>query len=167
MSLDRCFASVLKYEGGYINHPNDPGGETKYGVSKRQYPYLDIKNLTESHAKEIFKADYWAKIKGDKLPFEVALVMSHIAFMSGPSKAVRILQQSLCLSSVDGILGPQTLSEVKLYLDDRTPAQLARVMLNDYEDYLEGLAENNSRYASFITGWRNRLEGIAREVDAG
>jgi len=57
-NFERCIAFVLRHEGGYVNDPRDPGGETKYGISKRAYPGLDIKNLTEEQAKEIYRQDY-------------------------------------------------------------------------------------------------------------
>jgi hypothetical protein len=59
--FERAVAFVLRHEGGYVNDPRDPGGETKYGISKRAYPRLDIKGLTEADAKEIYRRDYWEK----------------------------------------------------------------------------------------------------------
>ena len=61
----RAVKEVLKIEGGYVNNPNDRGGETKYGISKRAYPNVDIKNLTLDKAKQIYYNDYWYNIKLD------------------------------------------------------------------------------------------------------
>ena len=63
-----CIEVVLKSEGGYVNDPHDPGGETNFGISKRAYPSVDIKHLTKEGAIAIYKKDYWDKIKGDDLP---------------------------------------------------------------------------------------------------
>jgi len=59
---------VLKREGGYVDDPTDRGGETKYGISKRSYPQLDIKNLTLEQALEIYRKDYWKPSRVEKLP---------------------------------------------------------------------------------------------------
>ena len=58
--------NVIKHEGGYVNDPSDPGGETKYGISKKAYPKVDIKNLTLDDAIEIYKDDYWLPAKVDR-----------------------------------------------------------------------------------------------------
>ena len=74
MKFDDAIGIVLKHEGGYVNDKNDPGGETRYGISKRAYPDLDIKNLTISQATEIYKKDYWVKGKCDKVPPKLRLI---------------------------------------------------------------------------------------------
>ena len=62
-SFDEIIEVVLHHEGGYVNDPKDPGGETNYGISKRAYPDVDIKNLTEDGAKDIYRRDYWEKYR--------------------------------------------------------------------------------------------------------
>ena len=62
-------------EGGYANDPNDPGGETNYGISKRSYPDLDIKNLSLSNAISIYKRDYWDANSLDTVPLPLCIVM--------------------------------------------------------------------------------------------
>ena len=66
MTFDILVKKVLKHEGGYVNDPSDPGGETKYGISKRAFPDLDIKNLTEEQAILIYYDEYWLDAKVDK-----------------------------------------------------------------------------------------------------
>ncbi len=65
--FEKAVAVVLRHEGGYVNDPDDPGGETNYGISKRAYPHLDIARLTVEQAKAIYRADYWERIAGDSL----------------------------------------------------------------------------------------------------
>ena len=72
MSFETVVHMVLEHEGGYVNHPSDPGGETKYGISKRAYPDVDIAELTKDDAADLYKRDYWDRIKGDDLPAGVA-----------------------------------------------------------------------------------------------
>lgn len=80
---------VLKHEGGYVNDPDDPGGETKYGISKRAYPNEDIKNLTRERAEFLYKRDYW-DIPGfdlDNFPQDVAVVLFNVAVNMGVGRA--------------------------------------------------------------------------------
>ena len=74
---------VLKWEGGYSNDPNDPGGETKFGISKRSYPNLDIKNLTLKQAKEIYFQNYWLKAGCDKLTSPLDIIVFDTAVNMG------------------------------------------------------------------------------------
>ena len=82
---------VLKWEGGYSNDPNDPGGETKFGISKRSYPNLDIKNLTVKQAKEIYFQNYWLKAGCDKLTSPLDIIVFDTAVNMGVSRAKEFL----------------------------------------------------------------------------
>ena len=92
MDFDMAFDRLMGHEGGYVNDPQDPGGETKWGVSKRSYPNLDIKNLTKEQAKKIFRKDFWDKVQGDKLYDGVAWQLADFAYHSGPARAVAVYQ---------------------------------------------------------------------------
>lgn len=105
MNFDNAFDRLMGHEDGYVNDPNDPGGETKWGVSKRSYPDLDIKNLTRDDAKVIFRRDFWDRIHAEKLPDGVAWQASDFAYHSGPETAVRYLQRALGVAD-DGYWGP-------------------------------------------------------------
>lgn len=72
MNFDEAFERTLGHEDGYVDDPRDPGGETKWGISKRSYPHLDIKNLTQDQAKGIYRTDFWNRINADRLPDGVA-----------------------------------------------------------------------------------------------
>jgi lysozyme family protein len=85
---------IIKAEGGYVNNPNDPGGETKYGISKKSYPNCDIAGLSESKAREIYKKDYWEKIKGDYLPFPIDMCAMDFAVNAGVSASETMLMNS-------------------------------------------------------------------------
>lgn len=90
----RAMVFVARWEGGYVNDPNDPGGETKYGISKRSYPQLDIANLTEAEAKAIYERDYWQASGADGLPWPLSLVVFDSAVNAGVAKARGWLQTS-------------------------------------------------------------------------
>ena len=89
--FEKAIKFVLKWEGGYSNDPNDPGGETKYGISKRSYPELDISKLTLKQAKEIYYQNYWLKSGCDELPFPFNIVVFDTAVNMGRHRAMEFL----------------------------------------------------------------------------
>jgi lysozyme family protein len=105
MTFHQMFVRLIDVEGGYVNDPNDPGGETKYGISKRSYPTLDIKNLTLDDAEAIYLRDFWTRIAADKLPSSVAFQVFDFAVNSGIETAVRKLQAAIDVAD-DGYWGP-------------------------------------------------------------
>jgi lysozyme family protein len=109
MKFEQAVEIILKHEGGEVNDPKDPGGHTKYGISKRAYPHLDIASLTVDDAKAIYFADYWEPLKMMLLPRRVRLCLFDCAVNQGLSRAIRILQAA-CGASQDGVLGPKTIA---------------------------------------------------------
>ena len=90
-NFDEALKFVLKWEGGYSNDPNDPGGETKYGISKRSYPELDISKLTLKQAKKIYYENYWLKTGCDELPYPFNIVVFDTAVNMGRRRALEFL----------------------------------------------------------------------------
>ncbi len=88
-NFDAALEFVLKWEGGYVNDPDDPGGETRYGISKRAYPHLDIANLNRSAARAIYLRDYWQVSGCDDLPAAAAVAVFDFAVNAGPERAKR------------------------------------------------------------------------------
>jgi lysozyme family protein len=91
--FDRAFRFLIGEEGGYVNDPADPGGETKFGISKRAYPHIDIKTLTLEQAKTIYRRDYWAPLQLDVRPWGPALCLFDCAVNQGVSRARALLAQ--------------------------------------------------------------------------
>ena len=106
--FDKCVAHILKAEGGYVNDPLDPGGETKYGISKRAYPEVDIASLTLDQAKAIYERDYWNPVQGDDVSWPLCLFVFDSAVNQGTHAAILMMQKALGTND-DGILGPETL----------------------------------------------------------
>lgn len=106
---EQAIKFVLDREGGYTLDPNDLGGETNFGISKRAYPNLDIKNLTIDQAKEIYKRDYWQACKCDELPSHLSIAVFDAAVNQGVGTSIRMLQSALDVVA-DGIIGDQTIS---------------------------------------------------------
>lgn len=109
MTFSDIFERVVGHEAGYVDDKNDPGGETKWGISKRSYPDIDIKNLTRDDAKTIYQHDFWSRINGDRLierGFDgVAFQLMDFALNSGIETAVRYLQRAVAVAD-DGHWGP-------------------------------------------------------------
>lgn len=110
--FDRCIGVILAEEGGMANLRRDPGGLTKYGISQRAYPHLDIAALTLEDAKAIYRRDYWQPIRGDALPVGLNLLVLDCAINQGVVTAVKLLQEA-ARSPVDGVLGTQTLEATR------------------------------------------------------
>lgn len=148
MNFDSAFEKVLGHEGGYVNHPLDPGTETKFGISKRTYPYEDIKNLTLVRAKDIYRKDFWDKAKCDKMPPAVAYAVFDAAVNSGISQSIKWLQRALGVTA-DGVVGPQTLTAITWA---NSEALLAR-FLGHRLAFMTDLVT----WPSFGKGWSRRI----------
>jgi len=106
--FDRAIDLILAEEGGYVIDPLDPGGETKYGISKRAYPEINIGSLTLDQAKTIYMRDYWEPCKCDSLPWPLSLFVFDAAVNQGTDAAIKMLQHTL-QTNQDGIIGSVTL----------------------------------------------------------
>lgn len=111
-AFEKAVALILKHEGGYVNDPRDPGGETNFGISKRAYPNEDIRALTVDRAKALYHRDYWQAVRGDDLPPALALPTFDMAVNAGTGTAIKLLQRTLGVTA-DGVLGPVTLAKAQ------------------------------------------------------
>lgn len=107
MNFDEAFEIIIGHEGGYVHDYRDPGGETKFGISKRAYPNLNIKDLTLDEAKLIYLADYWGEVEGDLLPEPARLMVFDCAVNCGVATSKKLLQRAVGVKD-DGIIGPKT-----------------------------------------------------------
>ena len=111
MTFDEAFNRLMGSEGGYVNHPEDPGGETKWGISKRSYPDLNIKELTRYDAKKIYLKDFWNRVHADEMYDGVAFQAFDFAVNSGIETSVRKLQRAIGVAD-DGYWGPITQARI-------------------------------------------------------
>lgn len=143
---------VLAEEGGYVNNPNDPGGETNFGISKRKFPDVDIKNLTRDGAAAIYRTHYWVEFRCGELPLGLDFAMFDAAVQHLPETAVGLIQRAVRVPA-DGKLGPMTIAAAQ-----RVPRDQA---LNWYLAYRAGLYTDliiaDSKKAVFRDGWFRRL----------
>ena len=103
---------VLGHEGGYVNDPEDPGGETNWGISKRSYPSVDIKNLTRTQAVALYYRDFWLKAKCEEVSVGVDYQLLDSAVNSGISQTFRFMQRALNVAD-DGLWGPVSLAGLR------------------------------------------------------
>lgn len=147
MNFDIAFDRLIGHEGGYVNDPRDPGGETNWGISKRAYPNVDIKNLTQSQAREIYRKDYWNLMMCDQYDGAIGFQMFDIAVNSGPGTAARLLQRAVGATD-DGVIGAQTIAKVRA-----TPVAKALMRLIaeriDYQTQIK-------QWPDFGKGWSRR-----------
>jgi len=151
----------MRYEGGYSNVWGDTGGETKYGISHKAYPNIDIVHLTKEQAEVIYKRDYWDKICGDFLRQPLALTLFDFAVNSGVDRVTREVQKTLGLRC-DGIFGSKTLMTLQ-DLDDKEAKDLVD-KINDTRLQLYVNLASNPTQRRFLLGWLRRLMALQREV---
>lgn len=142
---------TLSLEGGYVNDPHDPGGETKYGISKRSYPDVDIANLTKNDAVYIYYYNYWISPGYNDINTILAAQAFDHGVNRGTRNGVKLLQRAIGCS-VDGIIGPNTIAHARSKEDEvmNTLAIIYRLRLSDYDGLRPDLVERYGR------GWHNR-----------
>lgn len=146
---------ILKWEGGLVDDPSDAGGLTKYGISSRSYPDLDIRKLTKEKAKEIYKRDYWDKIKGHSIIEPVNFLVFDFAVNAGIKQAIICLQKAVVklggTIKVDGIIGPKTISSANLNNAELLSSYFIVERIRFYNSIVR--KGNNIK---FLRGWINR-----------
>jgi lysozyme family protein len=154
----RAVELVLKHEGGYVNNPKDPGGETKYGISKRQHPDVNIKGLSISQAQAIYLEHYWKPHRFDELNSELLAIKAFdLAVNCSPNRVIRWLQRSANAEGtalvVDGVMGNKTIEALNQISAERL---LVRMMEYAYRHY----SYLGERMPEFFAGWIARLWSI-------
>ena len=156
-NFDACMAEVFKYEGGYVNDQHDIGGATNLGISKRSYPKEDIRNMTRARAAQIYRRDFWDKLRCDELPDGLDLVAFDAAVNSGPSRGAKWLQQALGVA-VDGKVGLATIGAAK---NTYTPAAVLRAV-----GFRRAFLKTLPTWERYKNGWTKRLDSVEAVASA-
>ena len=150
-NFDECLKMLLHHEGGYVNHPKDPGGETNLGVTKRVYEKWggtkDMKDLTVEDVAPIYKKNYWNRCKCDDLESGVEWVVFDWAVHSGTGRAAKAIQKR-CGASQDGAIGPKTLALIKTQDTEYVIEEFGKIRQNFYESL--------KTFDTFGKGWTRR-----------
>ena len=152
VNFNEIIEVVLHHEGGYVNDPKDPGGETNFGIAKRSHPDVDIANLTKEGAKEIYYQDYWMKNRVPQMPGDLRHIYFDMCVNQGRGRAVKILQKTANAKGanlkVDGGLGPKTISAM-------AGVELQRVRAYRIKYYAD-LVTRKPDLERFYFGWFKR-----------
>jgi len=155
-NYDHCLEMILHHEGGYVNHPKDPGGETNLGVTKRVWEEhggeKDMKDLTVEDVAPIYKKSYWDRVKGDGLPAGLDLCVFDFGVNAGTGRAAKYLQ-NLVGATADGAIGPATLRSVDAYVQ----IEGLSATIDSYQSARQGYYESLSTFETFGRGWSRRV----------
>lgn len=164
-NYDKCLELILHHEGGYVNHPKDPGGETNLGVTKRVYEEWggtkDMVDLLVEDVAPIYEKNYWGRTKCDDLPSGLDLCVFDFAVNAGPGRAAKYLQQIIG-TTVDGGIGPNTLKAVYNYVEEVG----VQGMIEEYQSGRQSYYEQLSTFETFGRGWTRRVSETTEEAIA-
>lgn len=172
-NLNIIFPFILQWEGGFVNHPNDPGGATNKGVTLKtlrsqrkdfadkdkdgDIDVDDLKKITNADAQFIFEKDYWSRIKGNSLEQPIANILADWVWLSG-SHAIRRPQRLVGVTA-DGIMGPKTIKALNEAYK-KAPADFINSLYKDRYAYINEIIKANPKLKSFQKGWINRMESL-------
>lgn len=161
-NFDQAIIKTLKWEGG---ETTDTGGYTKYGISQKAYPNLDIKNMSLAEAKAIYKRDYWDRVKGDQINNQdLAALIFDYAVNAGTGQAAKDLQRVLNVTGagleIDGAIGPKTLAAINKANAPVITQALSLRRIKFYEDLSN---KNPAIYAKYLIGWVKRANDFMPE----
>ena len=165
--FERCLSEVLRHEGGYVDHPGDPGGATNMGITRKTLarwrkvtpwtglPKAAVAALTRDEAALIYRASYWNTVRAGAMPAGVDLALFDFAVNSGPDRAVRMLQAALGVAA-DGEVGPVTLAAAG--------AADHRRLVNALCDRRLSFLQRLTSFAVFGRGWTRRVAEVRAEA---
>ncbi len=155
MNFDAAFHKLLGHEGGYVDHPKDPGGATRWGVTERVARATGysghMKDFPVELAKAIYRRDYWDAVKAEQLPAEARYAVFDAAVNSGTKQAIKWLQRAVGAAD-DGAIGPKTLELVA----QADPHKLKAAMVGDRLEFMTNLPT----WPAFGKGWARRIADI-------
>lgn len=155
MNFDQAFERLIGHEGGYTPGVGDPGGETKFGISRRAFPLENIKAMTLERAKALYLRDYWGPAGCDTVPDTIKFDLFDMAVNSGPVAAVKTLQRAVG-TAPDGMLGPLTLQAIGSM---PAPRLLAR-----FNGHRLDLMADLKTWPVFGRGWAKRIADNLKEA---
>jgi len=164
-AFEKCVDILIEeFEGGYTHHQSDPGGETKYGISKRRYPGVDIKSLTIGGAKRLYYTDYWLPLHLDNInSVAVAFEVFEFGVHAGIYTAACALQEACNMLGaqpklvVDGVIGSRTECATNKLVKRYTKSLVMAINLIQGMHYAHLADANPTKFTVFMKGWMRRL----------
>lgn len=158
-NFEKALEAVLHHEGGFVNHPADPGGMTNLGCTKKVWEEwvghpVDEKTmraLTPGDVAPLYKKKYWDAVKGDELPDGVDYIVFDTAINSGPGRAIKFLQGCVGVD-MDGALGPVTLAAVRVFNREQ--------LIQDYAFRRLSFLQDLPTWGTFGKGWARRVAEV-------
>lgn len=157
MMFDEAFNWLMVHEGGLVNNPFDPGGKTKWGISQRAFPNVDIEKMTIDECKALYRSNYWDAVQADQLPAALRFDVFDAAVNSGVGQAAKWLQRAVG-AQPDGVIGAKTISAAR-GADAGAPARFNGLRLQFMTDL--------PTWASFSRGWARRIAGNLQRAQHG
>jgi len=154
-NFDKCLEMLLSHEGGFVNHPEDPGGITNLGVTKKVYDEWtgsesteqEMRDLTPEDVAPIYKKNYWDRVKGDSLPSGLDWACFDWAINSGSGRPAKAVQRAVGATQ-DGAIGPQTLGLIM----EKDPEEIINYVYGVRQDFYKSL----KTFETFGRGWTRR-----------
>jgi len=155
-NFEKSLALVLQHEGGYVNHPSDPGGRTNLGVTQRVWEeYVghpvdeaEMRSLTKEMVSPLYRKEYWDAVRGDQLPSGADYLAFDFAVNAGAFRSIKTIQRALKITA-DGVIGPVT---VKAIQDTN-----AEDFINNFSAAKESFYRSLTNFPTFGKGWLNRV----------
>lgn len=163
IAFDKALKEVLHHEGGYVNHPRDPGGITNLGVTKNTWEAWtgssatadEMRGLTPAKVSPLYKERYWDKLRCDDLPPALALCVFDFGVNAGPARAARYLQ-AMVGAIKDGMIGNKTIAAVDRYVSENGLANAVRTYCSNRRNYYHQLGT----FSTFGRGWLRRVDAV-------
>ena len=154
-NFDKCLEMLLALDGGFVNHPKDPGGITNLGVTKKVYDEWtgresteqEMRDLTPDDVAPIYKKNYWDRVKGDSLPSGLDWACFDWAVNSGSGRPAKAVQRAVGATQ-DGAIGPQTLGLIM----EKDPEEIINYVYGVRQDFYKSL----KTFETFGRGWTRR-----------
>ena len=168
--FEHCLNHVLVHEGGYADHPSDPGGATNMGITRRtladwrgispitDLPKSAVRGLSRSEAAEIYHERYWQSCRAEEMPKGLDLALFDFAVNSGPTRAVRYLQAQVGVEA-DGTIGPQTISAIEKSRRAQGTVRLIETLSANRMSFLRSL----DTFGTFGRGWTARVDAVRNQ----
>jgi len=171
-AFQKALKLVLKYEGGYVNDPDDPGGPTNKGVTQKVYDKYrrgqhkavkSVRDIPQEEVEDIYFKNYWLKGKCNKLPDKIAVVHFDTCVNTGIKQASKFLQRSVEAGD-DGIIGPKTIDAFNKKLKSEGESFIVKDYLSQRRSFYRLISDRKPALKKFLRGWMNRVSHLEKTI---